>query len=177
MALRSVDHPDYYKMILIPGIRPAYWRPDVYRWGKLHMIEFLTRLTRAWVATKPLQLKLRSFTEPPGTFMAIPLGDISKEGGGAFGGHNSHQKGVDVDLYTIAKNGQQAPRIHYQHANYDLDRNILLARLIFEAGGNDIELVYFNDKRVVNAVKDVGKLTWWENHNEHFHIRLHARKP
>lgn len=102
------------------------------------------------------------------------IGNISIDGGFAYDGHKSHQKGIEIDCRPVRKDKMvgQAAVCTYKDKVYDLDATIKLIRLFVEHPW--IKIAYFNDERVQKAlggtrVKSLG------GHNNHFHVELRLR--
>jgi murein endopeptidase len=174
-AIQSTKYPDYYKMSeLSLGFQYAPWRMSITKhpriWGKLHMIEFLTDLGFLWdLSHNPY----RKLVQSP-----ILLGDISPDGGAhpsrdPVDDHSSHKKGVDVDIYILCKDGK-AKRIGYKNKEqYDFERTLKLAELIFQAAKRKnvvIDKAWYNDEDVQKNFN--GRLQTLGGHDDHFHIRL-----
>ncbi len=128
-------------------------------WGKRHMIDFLMDLSDIWGYIEP--------NHPFGIY------DISKEGGGSIG-HRSHRKGIDVDIYVIRQDGKEAWTHYKKPDEYDRERTIELAKLVYDtAGPHMIDKFYFDDQKVIDAVPGVAKApNAPKEHGDHFHIRL-----
>jgi murein endopeptidase len=159
-------------------------------WGKKHMIEFLIKLEKQW--TDPFD-KVYEQIDHYGNFAKIPLGDISREGGGPsrsqverFAGHKSHRCGVDIDIFVIGKSGYPSRHLmpskdnsgeYNDSGEYDFKRTSELATAILIAGGQEITDIFIGDKRLVKLLNDKKSQhtkIWHDSpqHDNHFHIRL-----
>lgn len=163
-------------------------------WGKKHMIEFLVKLEKLWTGGMD---SVYEQIETHGNFAKIPIGDISKEGGGPprsndankdvksggdkkvyrFNGHRSHRCGVDIDIYVVSTTGQPSSQITPETGNFDFERTSELARAILIAGGKDITDIWIGDKRLVKLLNDQKQQhtkIWADSpqHDNHFHVRL-----
>ncbi len=118
-------------------------------WGRPWMIQFLEALHREWI-----EKWMYSQREYRTDFAKIPLGDISRNGGGPprtpdkthpnhrLHGHLSHRDGVDVDLFYIGTDGMPIARRHPQLTGFDTDRTMELGFAILKAGGKRIERIF-----------------------------------
>lgn len=173
--IQSTKYPDYYKIPEFSlGLQHAPWRingtnfPRI--WGKLYMIEFLIDLGFLWdLSHNPY----KQLVESP-----ILLGDISPDGGAhpnrdPVKDHKSHKKGVDVDIFILCKDGK-AKNINYTNKReYDFERTLKLAELIFQAAKRKnvvIDKAWYDDVDVQKNFK--GRLNILGGHADHFHIRL-----
>lgn len=94
----------------------------------------------------------------------VGIGDISKRGGGPISGHASHQKGVDVDVRLIRRDGaERATR--YQDASYSRELTQDLINLFRENRMFPVKVVFFNDPHA-HGVSE------WPNHDNHLHVRF-----
>lgn len=172
----SANAAGYFSMPDLHGIEIAPWRRSVKRiWGKRHMIEFLVKLANAWSETMYEQM------EEHDNFAPIILGDISPEGGtnrwDKVKDHSSHKMGVDVDLYVFRTDGKLQKTHCREPKTYDLVRTTELARLVFKVAlVGSVDKFYYQDQKVINALNGVGLITPWQNHLDHFHIRLKLPK-
>ncbi len=173
------QHGNFYKMPDVGGIHKVRTGME---WGKRWMIDFLMRLVAEWNKDIYWQFDIGD------NYADIPLGDISVKGGSPprwkvakVGGHVSHRCGIDVDIYSIAKDGMPSQRIAYGMPNYDLARTKELGRLIIKHGKADLEKILLGgdklaeyltaeaEKESIAHVIDNDKSGM---HHNHFHIRL-----
>jgi peptidoglycan hydrolase-like protein with peptidoglycan-binding domain len=99
----------------------------------------------------------------------IPVGDVSFEHGGSIPGHNTHQVGMDVDVWPIrTDNGQcTAGRITWQSSTYDRAATRQLIQAIRNAAPGHIKVIYWNDPQLISE----GLSVQFPNHDNHLHIR------
>ena len=88
--------------------------------------------------------------------------NISVEGGLYFG-HQSHRRGLEVDVRPLRKDGLHQP-VSYTSPDYDLDATRVLIQLFRAASASPL-LIFFNDNRIpgVQALAD---------HDNHFHVEI-----
>ena len=104
----------------------------------------------------------------------VPLGDISLEHGGDILVHASHEVGLDVDIWPIAKNNQQCTDRRLGRATpierdplYDRAATRQLIKMIYANAPGHIKVIFFNDPVLINE----GLTRYYPNHNDHFHVR------
>jgi hypothetical protein len=187
----SSARPDFFRMPEGPGhhLAMAYCG---HQWGKMPVIQLLIRVSEEWHRRYP--------NRPFG------LGDISAEDGAKIG-HLSHREGVDFDVYVLRadrlrelvrhgytkhelvgtdgtkKPGKFRPTT-WDHPFYSREWTRELIELFIDtAGAEKINLVIFNDREVVSAVKarsgvrigtDEELNPGHRVHDDHFHIRLNV---
>jgi len=99
------------------------------------------------------------------------VGDISKQGGGKFPPHKSHQKGIDVDVRPIRKDCARKG-VKVGDKQYDRERTLLLVLLFYILC--DVDVIGFQDatleKEVEQYIGDVVRA--WKGHADHLHVRL-----
>ncbi len=152
-------------------------------WGKKKLVDFLNKLSQEWGRNPYWQY------DEYGNWADIPLGDISRKGGGPkrskvkkFGGHGSHRCGWDVDLYYIAKDGVPRESADYRYEKiFDLERTNLLGKAILKHGGTNLEKIFVGGQNVVNFMYEeaakMGLSQIIDNdssgmHHNHFHVRF-----
>jgi len=91
------------------------------------------------------------------------VGDISAAGGPKLLGHDSHRRGVEVDIRPIRKDGKQEGCI-YQDAAYDRSATETLINL-FRSCATGPLLIFFNDIKIP-GVRPLAK------HDNHFHVQF-----
>lgn len=91
------------------------------------------------------------------------VGDISAAGGPKMFGHDSHRRGVEVDIRPLRKDGKQAACV-YQESAYDRAGTEKLINL-FRACAPVPLLIFFNDVKIP-GVRPLAK------HNNHFHVQF-----
>ncbi len=92
----------------------------------------------------------------------IAVGDISLQNGGHMAPHDSHTRGVDVDIRPLRDDGVEG-RVAYQENAYSRERTQRLVDLVHE--DPNLKSILFNDPRV-SGVKP------WAGHDNHLHIRF-----
>lgn len=99
----------------------------------------------------------------------VPLGDVSFEHGGDIPGHESHEAGMDADVWPIRTDSAQCTgtRITWQSAAYDRAATRQLVQAIRNAAPGHIKLIFFNDPTLISE----GLTSSYPNHDNHLHIR------
>jgi murein endopeptidase len=90
------------------------------------------------------------------------IGNISVADGAYFG-HRSHRKGLEVDVRPLRQDGLRLP-VTFSSPAYDLDATKALIQL-FRACTSHPLLIFFNDIRIP-AVRPL------TDHNNHFHVQF-----
>ncbi len=139
--------------------------PDTDNWGTEPLLKLVQDVGAAWQRT----------VRGPGTsFAYITSMDMSKEFGGDFSGHNSHENGLDVDIRYIRNDGTSGP-FSFGNTNdfdppginkYDAEATRILLSLILEYGNIDSIYLdgraFWTDSRIVHR----------SDHYDHMHIRI-----
>jgi peptidoglycan hydrolase-like protein with peptidoglycan-binding domain len=94
----------------------------------------------------------------------IGIGDISFQGGGYMSPHDSHQKGVDVDI-RLMRNDRREEAVVYQSSSYSRSLTQELVNLIRANGVLRVQYIFFNDPQVTGVSK-------WPGHDNHLHVRF-----
>ncbi|MDH7809537.1 MULTISPECIES: penicillin-insensitive murein endopeptidase [unclassified Rhizobium] len=94
----------------------------------------------------------------------VGIGDISKEGGGPISGHDSHQKGVDVDV-RVPRHDDREEASNFRHSSYSRQRTQRLVELFRTNGIFRVKFIFFNDPQVHGV-------SYWKNHDNHLHVRF-----
>lgn len=99
----------------------------------------------------------------------LPVGDSGFEHGGDIPGHDTHEVGLDIDVWPIRTDSAQctAGRITWQSSTYDRAATRAWVKAVRAAAPGHIKLVFFNDPVLI----DEGLTTNWPNHDNHLHIR------
>jgi penicillin-insensitive murein endopeptidase len=127
---------------------------------------------------------------------ALTIGDISRERGGYFSPHMSHQAGLDVDFGPYWANGRVQPLRSMRPEAMDLDRTwALLEALVADESVQYIildyklqkvfyeyaaELPWMDDEylelifQYPRGPKASGIIRHWEGHYSHFHVRFYC---
>lgn len=138
--------------IMLPASGPGFYGyyANSKRWGKPALVYGIQRAARNF-STKG--------------WGKLGVGDISLKNGGDIAGHASHERGVDVDMRPIRKDGA-ASGTTISQSSYSRDRTkVALSLLRAELS---VTKIFFNDSRVGNGVQH------WPNHDNHFHLRIHG---
>ena len=103
----------------------------------------------------------------------LPLGDAGFEHGGTIPGHDSHDVGLDIDVWPVRTDSAQctAGRITWQSATYDRAATRQLAQIIRAAAPGHVKFILFNDPQLIAE----GLTTQYANHDNHLHIRYCER--
>jgi peptidoglycan hydrolase-like protein with peptidoglycan-binding domain len=99
----------------------------------------------------------------------VALGDIGYEHGGDIAGHETHERGLDVDLRLIRKDRLQCQAgSNYRFSTYDRSatRALILAIRAFAPG--HVKLIYFNDPVLIKE----GLTRRLTGHDDHLHVRF-----
>ncbi len=133
-----------------PSVQRSPQSPER-RWGTSLLVSQVMQLGEWWARTYPDQ--------PP-----LGIGDLSREGGGFFGGpgvgHASHQNGLDVDIRLPRRDGVEGAA---NPSNYD---RALTQAIVDRAAAQGAHLI------LVGPSLDLhGPVTVWPNHDDHLHIR------
>lgn len=124
------------------------YSPASRRWGTPAMIYGIERLAARWANERRTP--------------RIGIGDVSAAAGGRISGHASHQRGVDVDVRPIRRDGVEGPSTIHQ-AVYDRAGTQRAIDLFYAEVR--VTHVFFNDSRVRRVQR-------WPNHDNHFHVRI-----
>src|SRR5262245_37367361 len=122
---------------------------DARRYGIRQAVEALMEVGRIW------QLR--------GNKPHLGVGDISLKGGGDITGHESHEKGVDIDIRPLKSNGEPGP-ITYQEPLYSHNLTQELIDLLHANGKLAVQLILFNDPNAKGVQHFAG-------HDNHLHVR------
>lgn len=94
--------------------------------------------------------------------LRISIGDISFQNGGHMAPHDSHTRGVDVDVRPLREDGSGGPvTIHDQE--YSREKTQRLVELVSE--DPNLKSILFNDTKI-HGVKS------WVGHDNHLHMRF-----
>lgn len=137
----------------LPRFGPGFYgyaRPER-QYGTAGAVRALKAIGAVWAAAHPKGPR-------------IGVGDISLRGGGPFRPHQSHQKGVDVDLHIMRNDGQEKATT-FREPSYSRALTQQLVDTIRANGVLPIQLILFNDPQVT-GVKP------WRAHDNHLHVRF-----
>jgi peptidoglycan hydrolase-like protein with peptidoglycan-binding domain len=98
----------------------------------------------------------------------VAIGDIGLEHGGDIAGHESHERGLDVDVrpMRIAKD-QCRWGVNWRAAAYDRAATRDLIRAIRATAPGHVKLIWFNDPVLIRE----GLVRSHSGHDDHLHIR------
>jgi murein endopeptidase len=92
----------------------------------------------------------------------IAVGDISFQNGGHMPPHDSHTRGVDVDMRPLRNDGQEG-RCTIHETFYSRENTRKLVELVSE--DPNLKSILFNDTKILGVKK-------WAGHDNHLHIRF-----
>jgi peptidoglycan hydrolase-like protein with peptidoglycan-binding domain len=102
----------------------------------------------------------------------VAIGDIGHEHGGDIRGHESHERGLDVDLRPMRHDERQCRwGGSYRLASYDRAATRDLVRAIRAAAPGHVKVIYFNDPVLIRE----GLTRWYTGHDDHLHVRFCER--
>ena len=103
----------------------------------------------------------------------VPVGDISLEHGGDILGHDSHEVGLDADIWPIRTDSLQctAGRITWQSSTYDRAATRTLLQTVRSKAAGHVKLIFFNDPVLIGE----GLVQSFPNHDNHMHVRYCER--
>lgn len=96
----------------------------------------------------------------------IGIGDISNKDGSPFGGHASHQNGVDVDIRPM-RNDKKEAGVNYKSNKYSQTLTQDLAKEINK--DQNVKFTLFNDPNIKGVKPDKEGV---HVHDNHSHIRF-----
>ena len=98
----------------------------------------------------------------------VAVGDISLEHGGNIPLHQTHERGLDVDVRPMRKaNDQCRWGTRWSWWTYDRTATRALIRQIRATAPGHVKLIYFNDPVLIRE----GLTTWYAGHDDHLHVR------
>jgi peptidoglycan hydrolase-like protein with peptidoglycan-binding domain len=99
----------------------------------------------------------------------IPFGDAGFEHGGDIPGHDSHEVGLDIDIWPIRTDSLQcsAARITWQSSAYDRAATRQLIQAIRAAAPGHVKLIFWNDPQLISEGLSIS----YPNHDNHLHVR------
>jgi peptidoglycan hydrolase-like protein with peptidoglycan-binding domain len=102
----------------------------------------------------------------------IAIGDVSFEHGGDMAGHETHARGLDVDIRIMRRDERQCTwGANYRMAVYDRSATRALIKAIRAAAPGHIKVIYFNDPVLIRE----GLTRWYTGHDDHVHVRFCER--
>ncbi len=98
----------------------------------------------------------------------VAVGDAGLEHGGKIAGHDTHRRGLDIDVRLIRKADDQCARgTTYRSSAYDRTATRRLIQAIRATAPGHVRLIYFNDPVLIKE----GLTTRFTGHDDHLHIR------
>jgi peptidoglycan hydrolase-like protein with peptidoglycan-binding domain len=98
----------------------------------------------------------------------VSVGDASLEHGGDIRLHQTHERGLDIDIRPIRDNENQCTwGTNWRFASYDRAATRQLIDMIRATAPGHVKLIYFNDPVLIRE----GRTTWFAGHDDHLHIR------
>jgi peptidoglycan hydrolase-like protein with peptidoglycan-binding domain len=98
----------------------------------------------------------------------VPVGDAGYEHGGNITGHQTHERGLDIDIRPIRDNENQCTwGTNWRFTSYDRSATRQLIDLIRATAPGHVKLIYFNDPVLIRE----GRTTRFAGHDDHLHIR------
>jgi peptidoglycan hydrolase-like protein with peptidoglycan-binding domain len=102
----------------------------------------------------------------------VAIGDIGHEHGGDIAGHESHERGLDVDVRPMRHDENQCRSGgSYRASTYDRAATRALIKAIRAAAPGHIKLIYFNDPVLIRE----GLSRYHVGHDDHVHVRYCER--
>lgn len=102
----------------------------------------------------------------------VAIGDIGLEHGGDIAGHESHERGLDVDVRLMRNAKDQCSTgVSYRSSAYDRAATRDLVRAIRATAKGHVKLIFFNDPVLIRE----GLVRWYSGHDNHLHIRYCER--
>jgi peptidoglycan hydrolase-like protein with peptidoglycan-binding domain len=124
-------------------------------WGSAEAIDTLEAVGRTVVAAG---------------YGLVAVGDISLEHGGDIPGHETHERGLDVDVrpLRIANNQCSIAGTFWSSTGYDRAATRAMIRAFRAASPGHIKLIWFNDPVLIRE----GLTSWHSGHDDHVHVRF-----
>lgn len=102
----------------------------------------------------------------------VAVGDIGHEHGGDIAGHESHERGLDVDVRPMRRDENQCGwGVNFRSSAYDRAATRDLIKAIRAAAPGHVKLVYFNDPVLIRE----GLSRYHAGHDDHVHVRYCER--
>ena len=102
----------------------------------------------------------------------VAVCDIGHEHGGDIAGHESHERGLDVDVRPMRRDENQCRwGVNYRSSLYDRAGTRALIRAIRAAAPSHVKLIYFNDPVLIRE----GLSRYRAGHDDHVHVRYCER--
>jgi len=105
-------------------------------------------------------------------YSRVAVGDVSLEHGGDIPGHESHERGLDVDVRIMRRDDRQCQwGGTYRMAVYDRTATRALVKAIRATAPGHVKLIYFNDPVLIRE----GLTRYHPGHDDHVHVRYCER--
>jgi peptidoglycan hydrolase-like protein with peptidoglycan-binding domain len=99
----------------------------------------------------------------------IAVGDVSLEHGGDIAGHETHERGLDVDVRPLRKaNDQCTHPTLWTSTAYDRAATRTMIKAFRALARGHVKLIYFNDPVLIRE----GLTRWHSGHDDHLHVRF-----
>lgn len=103
----------------------------------------------------------------------VAIGDVGREHGGDIAGHESHERGLDVDVRPIRRARDQCRwGVNYRWSTYDRAATRDLVKAIRATARGHLKLIFFNDPVLIRE----GLTRWHAGHDDHLHVRYCERE-
>ena len=123
-------------------------------WGMANAVDTLEAVGRSMVALG---------------YGRVAVGDLSFEHPGDIPGHESHERGLDIDLRMMRKaNDQCTWGTRWTYSTYDRTATRAMIKKFRSLTPGHIKLIYFNDPVLIRE----GLTTWYTGHDDHLHVRF-----
>jgi peptidoglycan hydrolase-like protein with peptidoglycan-binding domain len=123
-------------------------------WGMAEAIDTLEAVGRSMVAAG---------------YGRVPVGDVSFEHPGDIPGHESHERGLDIDVRPLRlANDQCTWGTRWTFSTYDRAATRAMIKKFRALAPGHIKLVYFNDPVLIRE----GLTRWYAGHDDHVHVRF-----
>ena len=98
----------------------------------------------------------------------VAVGDVGLQHGGDIAGHETHERGLDVDLRLMRKGKDQCRwGGNYRASTYDRAATRALVKAIRATAPGHVKLIYFNDPVLIKE----GLTRRFVGHDDHLHVR------
>jgi peptidoglycan hydrolase-like protein with peptidoglycan-binding domain len=103
-------------------------------------------------------------------FGRIAVGDVSFEHGGPIPGHETHRRGLDVDVRPLRKANDQCSvaGTTWRSTAYDRAATRQMIQRFRAVAPGHVKVIYFNDPILIGE----GLTTWFSGHDDHIHVRF-----
>jgi peptidoglycan hydrolase-like protein with peptidoglycan-binding domain len=99
----------------------------------------------------------------------VAVGDISLEHPGNIPGHETHERGLDVDVRPLRNaNDQCTWKTRWSYSSYDRAATRAMIKKFRSLAVGHIKVIYFNDPVLIRE----GLTTWYSGHDDHIHVRF-----